>query len=208
MKFNQKNLLIGLIIIGVIAFFYFNRDHHLSAFIQSNGSTGILAAILIMTLICLTPLPSEGLLLVYFNVYGVMMGTVYAWTGYVLSTILIFVVSRYISTNFIRNRIARSRFKAVDRWIGERTIFGLLVVRILPIPAFIVNSVLGTMPSVSFLKYWLTAIVAILPYYIMSSCLYLGITSSHYTILFVGAFILIVMWLLSLKFRREGRELP
>lgn len=206
MKLNRKNLLIIFIVAGVVAFFYFNRHHRLSAFIQSDGSASILAAILAMALMCLTPLPSEGLLLVFYNVFGIVMGSIYAWSGYVLSTLLIFVVARYFSTNFIRKKIANSRFEAVDRWIGERSIAGLLIVRILPIPAFIVNCVLGTMPSVSFLKYWFTAIVAILPYYITSSCLYLGVTTAHYSIILIGAFVGLIMWFIGWTFKRKNRE--
>lgn len=205
MKFNRNHLLIAIGTIIVIFVFYVNRHHHLSHLMQSYGSTGVLAAILIMAMMCLTPIPTEGLLLVYFNVYGALMGILYAWSGYLISTLIIFVISRYIGTNFIRNRVSQTRFETVNGWIGEKGIFGILIVRILPIPAFIVNAVLGTMPSISFTRYFLTAAVAIMPYYITSSSLYLGITGANYKTLFIGIALMIIMWLIGLKFKKANQ---
>ncbi|HET7580859.1 MAG TPA: VTT domain-containing protein [Bacillales bacterium] len=204
---NKKNMILAVIVIGVILFFYFNQHHHLSRMIESQGLAGIAAAIFMMMVMCLTPIPSEGLLLVIFNVYGVVMGSLYAWIGYQISTLLIFVVTRYISTNFIRAKIAGSRFETVDRWIGERNTVDLLIVRVLPIPAFIVNCVLGTIPSISFFKYWLTAAVAILPYYIWSSCLYYGFTDANYLILIVGLLLFGLMGCISYIMRKRNRDL-
>lgn len=205
MKFNKNHLFIVLGTIFVILFFYLNRHHHLSMVMQSYGSTGFFAAILIMTLMCLTPIPTEGLLLVYFNVYGAIIGIILAWTGYLASTIIIFIIARYIGTNFIRNKVSKHRFETVDGWISEKGITGIMIVRILPIPAFIVNAVLGTMPSISFTRYFVTALIAIMPYYLTSSSLYLGITSSNHKTILIGIAIMIAMWLIGLKFKKANQ---
>ena len=206
MKFNKSTILVGLGAIGVILFFYYNRHHALTHAIQSYGSTGIFAAILMMTLIFLTPIPSEGLLLIYFNVYGVFLGLFYAWTSYVLSVLLLFVIARYLVTNYIRRSIKSSRFETVERWLNDKGVLGLIIVRMLPIPAFIVNCVMGAMPSISFLRYFLTAIIAIIPYYVSSSLLYFGITTYNYKVLFIGIPVLLGAWWLSVKIKKMNQE--
>lgn len=206
MKSNKSYTFIVLGAVGVILFFYFNRHHHLSHAIQAYGQTGILAAILMMTLIFLTPIPSEGLLLIYFNVYGVALGLLYAWLSYIISVVILFVVARYLSTNFIRRHIKSSRFETVEKWLNEKGVVGLLIVRMLPIPAFVVNCVMGAIPTIDFLKYFVTAIVAIIPYYVTSSLLYFGITSFSYKILLLGIPILLGAWWLGYKIRKMNQE--
>ncbi|WEG11862.1 VTT domain-containing protein [Pullulanibacillus sp. KACC 23026] len=209
MKFNKSfksYIIIGLVVIGVVLFFYYDRHHAISHAIQSYGSTGRFAAILMMTLVFLTPIPSEGLLLIYFNVYGIFLGLVYAWISYVISIIVLFVIARYISTNFIRRTIKSSQFETVDRWLNKKGIIGLLIVRLLPIPAFIVNCVMGAMPSVNFYKYFITAIIAILPYYITSSLLYFGFSTSNHYVLIIGFPILLGGWWLGVKIKKMNQQ--
>lgn len=190
-KFNKNYIFITVGIVCILLFFYFNRHHKITHFVQSYGSTGVFAAILMMTLLFLTPIPSEGLLLIYFNVYGVVWGLVYAWTSYIISVLLLFVVARYLFTNFIRQNVKSSRFETVDRWLKKKGLMGLIIARLLPIPAFIVNCVMGAMPSIRFVPYFISAIVAILPYYVTSSLLYLGFTSANLKVFLIGIPILI-----------------
>lgn len=206
MKFNKSYIFIGLGVIGVVLFFYYNRHHDLSHAIQSYGQTGIFAAILMMTILFLTPIPSEGLLLIYFNVYGVFLGLVYAWTSYLISVILIFILARYVSTSFIRRTIKSSRFETVERWLKEKGIVGLLIVRMLPIPAFVVNCVMGAMPTIDFLRYFVTAVISIIPYYVTSSLLYFGITTFNYKVLLAGIPILLGAWWLGVKIKKMNQE--
>ncbi len=206
MKFNKTHFIIVIGAIGVVLFFYYNRHHELTHAIQAYGSTGRVAAILMMTLIFLTPIPSEGLLLIYFNVYGVFMGLVYAWTSYVISVVLLFLGARYLLTTFIQKTINPSRFETVEKWLNEKGVLGLLIVRMLPIPAFIVNCVMGAMPSVRFSLYFVTAIVAIIPYYVSSSLLYLGISTYNYKIALIAIPILLGAWLITRKIKQMNHD--
>lgn len=206
MKFNKSYLVFGIGVIGVVLFFYYNRNHAITHAIQAYGSTGVFAAILMMTLLFLTPIPSEGLLLIYFNVYGVWIGLLYAWLSYLISVIILFVVARYTSTNFIRKTISSSRFETVDRWLKKKGFVGLLIVRLLPIPAFVVNCVMGAMPSIDFYGYLFTAIIAIIPYYVSSSLLYLGVSTANYKILLLCIPILLGAWWLAIKIRKMNQQ--
>lgn len=210
MNFIKKHTGLTLFLILAALFIYFNRHHHhhLSQAIKSYGSEGIVAAILVMMIMCLTPIPTEGLLLVYYNVYDPIMGTFYAWFGYLLSTLILFVVSRYIGKNYIQSRVSKlhTYYETVERWIIERKSFGVLVVRTLPIPAFIVNLILGTMVSINFLTYFWTAVIAILPYYIYSGCLYYGITGANYISIGIGLVVLILMWFIGYRFRKLSKS--
>ncbi|HSU78975.1 MAG TPA: VTT domain-containing protein [Candidatus Angelobacter sp.] len=206
MKFNKNYIFITIGIVCILLFFYFNRHHTITHFVQSYGSTGIFAAIFMMTLLFLTPIPSEGLLLIYFNVYGVIWGLVYAWVSYIISVLLLFIVARYLFTNFIRRTIKSSRFETVDRWLTKKGLIGLIIARLLPIPAFIVNCVMGAMPSIRFVPYFASAIVAIIPYYVTSSLLYLGVTSANLKVLLIGIPILIGAALIGRYVKKLNQE--
>jgi len=167
-------------ILGVVAvissFFFYDRHNELTRMIQSWGWLGILCAILIMGCICSTPIPSEGLLLLYLKVFGVTHGVLYAWTGAMLSAVFIFFFARYYGSPLVARLLPPQRFRLVDEWIKKRGIFGLVIARLLPVPAFVVNYLVGLIPSVSFSNYMWTAAITVIPYYLGASMIYLGAT--------------------------------
>jgi uncharacterized membrane protein YdjX (TVP38/TMEM64 family) len=187
----------------IVLFFYLDRNDQLSIIIRAWGLGGILFAILLMAALCMTPIPSEGLLFLMFKVFGIYQGIVYAWLGSLISSVVIFYLARYWGQSFFRNMITHERFEIVDHWIHGKGAIGLLIARLLPIPAFAVNYIAGVMPSVRFWPYMWTAGLAIIPYYLGTMLDYLGVAKSTWLWLAVGGCIIIVLWAISYRLMKE-----
>lgn len=208
---NKKNytilfLIIVIFIALIVLFFYLDRENKLSSLIQNWGLGGILLSILLMTALCMTPIPSEGLVILLLKVFGVFAGTLYAWIGSILSSITIFYLARYFGKSFFQKLITPQRFDSVDHWIRQKGSFGLLIARLLPIPAFAVNYIAGVMPSIKLWSYVWTAALSIIPYYIGTALVYVGIVQSTWVWLAVGGAAILAFWGISYSLNKKSKK--
>ncbi|MDP9728237.1 TVP38/TMEM64 family protein [Alicyclobacillus tolerans] len=177
---SWKSLAIFLVGVAIfVAALYADRHHQLSNILKSWGWLGIGAAILLMVFFCMTPIPSEGLLVMYLKVYGIGWGIFYAWLGSTLSALLIYILARTLGVPVIRRFVSEEKWQQVNGWVERKGGLGLLFARLLPIPAFVVNYAAGMMSSVSLWTYVWTAAISIVPYYIGVSLVYAGIMGNN-----------------------------
>lgn len=170
-------------------FLYFDRGNEISSLIQSWGPWGIFLAVFLMAALFMTPVPSEGLTILYLKIYGVYLGTFYSWIGSVISSIAFFYLARIYGQKFIKKIISKEKFEAVDNWINEKGILGLLIARFLPIPAFFVNCIAGIMSTVKLWPFVWTAAIAIIPYFIGVALIFEGASKGTYKFIIIGIFI-------------------
>lgn len=163
-----------LLILFTVLFFYFDRKNEISSLIKSWGPWGIVLAIFLMVALFMTPVPSEGLTILYLKIYGVFWGTFYSWIGSVISSIAFFYLARIYGQKFMKSLITQERFDAVDNWIQKKGTLGLLIARFLPIPSFFVNCIAGIMSNVKFWPFVWTASVAIIPYFVGIALIFEG----------------------------------
>jgi uncharacterized membrane protein YdjX (TVP38/TMEM64 family) len=206
MKRNMKwtALIFVLIFISLVAaFFYLDRKNEISSVIISLGWPGMIISLILMAFICMTPIPSEGVLLMFLKIYGVFGGVFLAWLGSNLSTVMIFFVARHYGSEFLKKRITPERFATVDHWVKQKGTTGLFFCRLLPIPAFAVNYAAGLIPSVKLWPYLWTAAVSIIPYYIATALMFLGIIKETKHWLLIGSITILVFWLISYFLSRK-----
>ncbi len=187
----------GLTVVGLalgVMILYWDRRDTITTFVRALGPGGVVVAILLMALLCITPIPSEGLLIVYLKVYGGLLGVSYAWSGAVLSSIIIFLLARSVGTRVLRRYIPQEAFVEVNRWVYRRGVIGLLIARLLPIPAFAVNYIAGVLPSIRLWPYVWTAGVSLIPYYSGAVLIFLGITTRFTVYLVLGAISVAAIW--------------
>lgn len=146
--------------------------------IQSFGTLGIILAILFMMILCMTPIPSEGLLVMYMRVYGLGMGIIYSWIGSTLSMLVIYLIAKYFGRPMLQKVVSPNRFDQVNEWVRRHGTIGLLAARLLPIPAFVINYAAGLIPAVGFWNYAWTGALSILPYYLGAAFLYVGVSTN------------------------------
>lgn len=193
----------GFVVALAVWVLYLDRTGVITQVVRSWGTAGIALAILLMLLLCLTPIPSEGLLVIYMKVYGVWWGVFYSWIGAVGSALLIFPIARRYGQAVMRRFVTEDTFSEIDQWVQSKGTGGLLVARLLPVPGFAINYVAGVLPSIRLWSYTWTAAVSMVPYYIAASLVFLGITTRLTSILVVGAIALAVLWAAGYWFRRR-----
>lgn len=189
----------------IVFFFYLDRTNELSTLIRSWGIGGIIFAILLMGALCMTPIPSEGFFVLLLKIFGVVWGTLYSWLGSILSALIIYYLAHYFGKSFFQKLITPERFAMVDLWIQKKNTLGLFIARLLPIPAFVVNYIAGSLPSVKLWPYIWTAALSIIPYYLGTALVYTGIAKSTRLWLTLGLAALLVLWGISYFFTKQTK---
>ncbi|MFZ3100686.1 MAG: VTT domain-containing protein [Desulfitobacteriaceae bacterium] len=193
-KYGLIGVLITAFILFIAAFLYLDRRNEISVLIQAWGVWGILLAILLMTALCMTPMPSEGLVVLFLKIFGIYQGIFYSWLGSTLSSLAIFFIARIYGQKLMPKLISSKRFELVDNWIYRKGALGLLIARLLPIPAFAVNYIAGVMPSIKLWPYFWTVALSIVPYYIGTALVFMGVAQKTWLWFFLGAAALFVFW--------------
>ncbi|MHB8077381.1 TVP38/TMEM64 family protein [Desulfosporosinus fructosivorans] len=203
-----KNGLTGVAIVAFVlfiaVFYYFDQRNEISMIIRAWGLWGVVFAIFLMAALCMTPIPSEGLVVLYLKVYGIYLGIFLSWLGSILSSIAIFIIVRVYGQTLMRRLISQERLNVVDNWVKAKGSLGLFVARLLPIPAFVVNYIAGTMPSIKLWTYMWTAALSMIPYYIGTALVFLGVARETWIWLFLGIAALILFWSVGYVFNKRS----
>jgi uncharacterized membrane protein YdjX (TVP38/TMEM64 family) len=103
--------------------------------------------------------PAVPLTLAAGAIFGLLRGTVYAFTAAVLGSVGAFLVSRYVARRAVERRLAADhRFVAIDRAVGEQGLRITLLLRLSPaFPFTLLNYALG-LTGVSLADYTLASI--------------------------------------------------
>lgn len=193
-------LSVGILII--VAFLYIDRGQVVSNIIRSSGWLGIVTAILLIALISMTPIPTESLTIMCLKSYGIGWGIFYSWVGSTLSSVAIFLLVRSIRAPLLQLVISQERFEQVNEWIKSKGTIGLVIARLLPLPAFIVNYITAFIPAIEFWSYLWTAALTIIPSYLVTALIFMGISENLRTWLVVGSLCMVLIWVSSYLLNR------
>jgi uncharacterized membrane protein YdjX (TVP38/TMEM64 family) len=113
--------------------------------IDSLGSWGAIAFIVLYIFATVAFLPGSILTLGAGVVFGVFFGSVYVFIGATLGAIAAFLVGRYLARDWIAQKIAgNQKFKAIDQAVGQEGFKIVLLTRLSPIfPFFLLNYAYG-----------------------------------------------------------------
>ena len=193
-RYGWTGVLIAAFVLLIAAFLYLDKRNEISIIIRAWGLWGVAFAIFLMAALCMTPIPSEGLVVLYLKIYGIYQGVFFAWLGSTLSAVAIFIIVRVYGQTLMKRLISPERFKVVDNWVKGKGSLGLFVARLLPIPAFAVNYIASAMPSMKLWTYLWTAALAMIPYYVGTALVFLGVARETWIWLVLGIVALILFW--------------
>jgi uncharacterized membrane protein YdjX (TVP38/TMEM64 family) len=196
-KYGRTGLIFFVLAVCVVAFLYLDRRDEISHVIRAWGFGGVLIAIILMGLISATPIPTESLMILYLKVYGLYWGILYSWVGFIVGSLLIFMLARSYGQELVLKIVAADKINIVDSWIKKQGTTGLLIARLLPVPAYAVNYIAGVMPSMKLWPYFWTGAISMIPYYVSTGFIYMSATGKTWQGLIVGGFIMILFWSLS-----------
>lgn len=198
-----------ILILGValvIAFFYWDRDNRFSRVIQSAGTLGIVASILLMCLFCIIPVPGEFLLVLNMKVFGVWWGILYCWIGSMLGSIVVFLIARYIAKDLLVRFISEEQMEKVETWVGHRGVWGLILARIIPLPFIVVNYTAGVVRTVSLWNFIWTSAIGGVPYYVGAALVFLGVSKKYIIWLVVGGIAIVAIWIAGYLYNRSTNK--
>jgi uncharacterized membrane protein YdjX (TVP38/TMEM64 family) len=204
-NYGWLTLIIVIFLALIVLFFYLDRQDYLSHIIRTWGLAGIMLAILLMTALSMTPIPSEGLLILLFKIFGIYEGLFYAWLGSILSSLVIYYLARYYGHSLFKRMISSNSMEQVDRWVQKKGTAGLFIARLLPVPAFAINYIAGIMPSIKLWPYMWTAALSIIPYYIGTALVYVGVYDATWIWLAAGGAAIILIWGISYYLTKKSR---
>jgi len=187
-------LVVIILAMLVAAFLYFDKRHAISTAILSLGLTGYVLAVILMALFYMTPIPSEWLLVLYLRIYDVYLGVFLSWLGANLSSLIIYFIAKSFGPKLLARIVSPKYFANVDNWVKRKGALGLFIARLLPVPAFAVNYVAAVMPSIRFWPYLWTAALSIVPYYVTTALVFLGVSRGTWSWLILGAVAVAVFW--------------
>ena len=135
--------------------------------VDSLGSLGAIAFIVLYILATVAFLPGSILTLGAGVVFGVFFGSLYVFIGATLGAIAAFLVGRYLARDWVAQKIAgNQKFTAIDQAVGQEWFKIVLLTRLSPIfPFFLLNYAYG-ITGVS-LKDYAIASVGMIPGTIM-----------------------------------------
>jgi uncharacterized membrane protein YdjX (TVP38/TMEM64 family) len=135
--------------------------------VDSLGSLGAIAFIVLYILATVAFLPGSILTLGAGVVFGVFFGSFYVFIGATLGAIAAFLVGRYLVRDWVAQKIAgNQKFTAIDQAVGQEGFKIVLLTRLSPIfPFFLLNYAYG-ITGVS-LKDYAIASVGMIPGTIM-----------------------------------------
>jgi uncharacterized membrane protein YdjX (TVP38/TMEM64 family) len=192
----------------VVAFFHYDQSDRLSRLIVASGPLASVMAILLMTIFCIIPVPSEFLIVILMKIFGPWWGGLYSWAGSMLGAMVTFWLARQYGGRLLKRFITEERFHQVNQWIGRGGPLGLLLARIVPLPFIVVNYTAGVMKSVKTWDYFWTSAVGGIPYYVGAALVFLGFSKRRYTLwVFIGGLVIVLIWAGGYFLNRHVRKL-
>ena len=199
-------IIIGAVLLAIAVWGSYHYRHvieHSVIIVQSFGVYGIAFAIFLMALLCIIPVPSEFLILLNMEVYGVGWGLFYSWIGAVIGAVAAMYLTRWRFQSLLRRLFSLHRQQQVDEWVKRRGTMGLLGLRFVPfVPFHALNYVAGVL-NVSFWPFVWTTAVGIIPFDLLMGGAFLGITHGVVPALISGSLCLIVFAGISYVFRKK-----
>ncbi len=129
-----------IIILAQFLTSYFNpQDLLINAlqWIDSLGSLGAIAFILLYIIATVAFLPGSIVTLGAGVVFGVVFGSIYVFIGATIGATLAFLIGRYIARNWVVKQLSNNqKFKAIDQAVGKEGLKIVLLTRLSPLFPF------------------------------------------------------------------------
>lgn len=137
------------------------------AWVDSLGSISAIAFIGIYIVATVAFVPGSILTLGAGAVFGIVLGSLYAFTGAVLGATAAFLIGRYLARDWVESQVQKNnRFKAIDEAVGQEGFKIVCLTRLSPIIPFIMANYAYGVTKVS-LKDYLFGSIGMIPGTIM-----------------------------------------
>ena len=130
----------GFVVVGAIAFQYFNVQGALEAallWVQNLGTTGIIAFIILYNLATILFIPGALLTFSGGALYGVFWGSIYVIIASTLGAIIAFLIGRHFARGWVSKQLqGHPKFEAIDSVVAQNGLKIVFLTRLSPIFPF------------------------------------------------------------------------
>lgn len=167
----QKNLFILflLLVIGsLLSYQIFGADFNLDQIREYVGNFGIWAPLIFLAFYTVITIfiPSTPFMAIAGILFGFKYGLLYTIIGGVLSSLLVFCISRKLGRNKFEKILTIKYLKYLDKYnqrLGHRGIWDLIVLRALPIMPFNVLNILMGLSKIKTEEYIIGTVIGLIP---------------------------------------------
>ena len=198
-------LVLGVLLLGValwLSYHYRNDIEHVVKIVQSLGFYGVAIAVVAMAIMCIIPVPSEFLIIVNLEMYGVFWGSVYSWVGAVIGGVVAMRLTRRHFQPFYRRVVSPQRQIQVDEWVSRRGTLGLLGLRLTPFPYHALNYIAGMLNVRVWPFLWTTA-VGLIPFYVFFGGAAVGLTHGVIPAIITAVFVVTVLLVMGIYVKKR-----
>lgn len=198
--FKPTPVVLGAILLALALWLSYHYRHdieHLVLVVQSLGFYGVAIAVVAMAFMCIIPVPSEFLILINIEMYGVFWGSFYSWIGAVIGGVAAMYLTRWHFQPLYRRMLSEARQNQVDEWVRKRGTLGLLGLRFTPFPFHALNYIAGVL-GIRFWPFLWTTAVGLIPFYIFIGGAALGVTHGVVPAIITGVVVVGVLLFMSL----------
>lgn len=163
-----KAVLMGVFLLTAAYLVHFAETRHLlkpAALLEQLRATAPYDEVIFVLLCALgipVFLPDTAMNLVGALLFGAVLGTLLAWIGVFIGSVLAFYLAKFLGRDFLI-RVLGERLAAVDRAFGENGFRNLLMVRLMPILPFGAVSLAAGLTGIQTRDYLLATAIGILP---------------------------------------------
>lgn len=183
--------------------YHYRHDiEHVVLIVQSLGFYGVAIAVVAMAIMCIIPVPSEFLIIVNIEMYGVFWGSVYSWVGAVIGAVVAMRLTRQHFQPLYRRIFSEQRQNQVDTWVKRRGTLGLLGLRLTPFPYHALNYIAGMLDVRLWPFLWTTGI-GLIPFYVFFGGAALGVTHGVIPAIITGVIVLLVMGVMGIYVKKR-----
>lgn len=132
-------------------------EEFLQTMVQSYGSLGLMAVMIIQTIIA--PIPSEALIM-FAGVIGISLFNIviFGGLGLIIGSVIAFYIARLGGKPIVIKMIGEKWLNRVDRWVEKNGTAAIFFTRLIPIIPFDLISYMAGITKLQF-KYYLIATV-------------------------------------------------
>ncbi|MCY9697194.1 TVP38/TMEM64 family protein [Paenibacillus alginolyticus] len=198
---------ISLLIIAAIIGYYIYLLHtgeaqKLLKSIQNLGFIGILIGVIVQSAANILPVPGEFISIILMEIYGPIWGGIFSWIGGLAGAVGALYLTKWVAKP-IFGKMAQPFIKKVEEFINKYEIFGLLLIRFVPlVPYHFVNYAAGFLNVKLWNFIWTTGL-GILPYTLAMSGIYAGVRRGSLMWGAIGLVVFILLFGISWMIQRK-----
>lgn len=211
-KSIKSHHIIFIVLVGLAIYFGSRADiiDYLSQFIQAD-LFGIIYFILAFALITvLVPLTALPLIVPGSAIFGPLFVSVYATLGWLLGSLIAFVIARHLGKPFLSLFISIEKIEKYEEYLSGRIEFWGLVLLRMVMPVDLLSYAVGLLSKISFKKYMLATFLGVAPFAFIFSYISDALTQKQYIVFIVysaGALLGFGVLYVLYKIYRAGRKI-